>query len=188
MLARSVDGGETWTLEDPGAQGYLLTEGGYLHGVTRPGVTLPELRDSSGGIDFTHPDLAPHRPDQQHPCGHWADLSLLRSRTDMGRPLPPAQLRHPRHRAQNGLHRRQQGSMHALHHSRKVQWQRRPYAVRAHDGWRGHLEPAGMDRTGTRRGVFDHALLGEAFRYRHPCNCPHAGRNRALDRDLPVHG
>ena len=58
MLARSVDGGETWTLEDPGAQGYLLTEGGYLHGVTRPGVTLPELRDSSGGIDFTHPDLA----------------------------------------------------------------------------------------------------------------------------------
>ena len=58
MLARSLDGGETWELEDPGASGYLLTEGGYLHGVTRPGVTLPELRDSEGGIDFMHPDLA----------------------------------------------------------------------------------------------------------------------------------
>lgn len=58
MLARSLDGGETWAIEDPGVKGYLLTEGGYLHGVTRPGVTLPELRDSEGGIDFTHPDLA----------------------------------------------------------------------------------------------------------------------------------
>ncbi len=58
MLARSLDGGETWELEDPGEKGYLLTEGGYLHGVTRPGVTLPELMESEGGIDFTHPDLA----------------------------------------------------------------------------------------------------------------------------------
>lgn len=58
MLARSMDGGETWTVEDPGAEGYLLTEGGYLHGVTRPGVTIPELRESEGGIDFTHPDFA----------------------------------------------------------------------------------------------------------------------------------
>ena len=58
MLARSLDGGESWAIEDPGANGYLLTEGGYLHGVTRPGVTLPELLDSKGDIDFTHPDLA----------------------------------------------------------------------------------------------------------------------------------
>lgn len=58
MLARSMDGGETWTTEDPGAEGYLLTEGGYLHGVTRPGVTIPDLRESEGGIDFTHPDFA----------------------------------------------------------------------------------------------------------------------------------
>ncbi len=58
MLARSLDGGDSWTLEDPGANGYLITEGGYLHGVTRPGVTIPPLRDSEGGIDFSHPDLA----------------------------------------------------------------------------------------------------------------------------------
>jgi len=58
MLARSLDGGETWSIEDPGAKGYLLTEGGYLHGVTRPGVAIPPLRDSEGGIDFAHPDFA----------------------------------------------------------------------------------------------------------------------------------
>ena len=58
MLARSLDGGETWAVEDPGENGYLITEGGYLHGVTRPGVTIPPMRESEGGIDFTHSDLA----------------------------------------------------------------------------------------------------------------------------------
>ncbi len=58
MLARSLDGGETWSIEDPGAKGQLLTEGGFLHGVARPGVEIPSLRDSPGGIDFTHPDFA----------------------------------------------------------------------------------------------------------------------------------
>ncbi len=58
MLARSLDGGETWALEDPTANGHLITEGGYLHGVTRPGLTIPTMLESDGGIDFTHPDFA----------------------------------------------------------------------------------------------------------------------------------
>ena len=58
MLARSLDGGETWTIEDPGANGDLLTEGGFLNGVPRPDVKIPPLMDSPGGIDFTHPDFA----------------------------------------------------------------------------------------------------------------------------------
>ncbi len=58
MLARSLDGGESWKVEDPGAEGYLLTDGGYLHGVPRPDVTYPELQDCEGDIDFTHPDFA----------------------------------------------------------------------------------------------------------------------------------
>ena len=57
MLARSLDGGETWTVEDPGAKGYLLTEGGFLHGVPRPDVAIPEMKECEGGIDFTHPDF-----------------------------------------------------------------------------------------------------------------------------------
>lgn len=58
MLARSLDGGETWAIEDPGAKGYLLTEGVSLFGVPRPGITIPKLEDSPGDIDFTHPDFA----------------------------------------------------------------------------------------------------------------------------------
>ena len=59
MLARSLDGGETWSIEDPGLNGDLLIEGGgYLHGVPRPGVEIPPMTDCEGGIDFTHPDFA----------------------------------------------------------------------------------------------------------------------------------
>lgn len=58
MLARSLDGGLTWAVEDPGARGYLLTDGGYLHGVPRPDVTYPELMESEGGVNFEHPDFA----------------------------------------------------------------------------------------------------------------------------------
>jgi hypothetical protein len=58
MLARSLDGGRTWTIEDPGARGELLTEGGFLHGVPRPDVAIPQMREPEGGINFTHPDFA----------------------------------------------------------------------------------------------------------------------------------
>jgi hypothetical protein len=58
MLARSLDGGETWAIEDPGANGDLLPEGDFLHGVPRTGAEVPQLEDSPGGINFTHPDFA----------------------------------------------------------------------------------------------------------------------------------
>jgi len=59
MLARSLDGGRTWSIEDPQAKGYLrYVDGGFLHGVPRPDVPLAQLQDPVGGIDFTHPDFA----------------------------------------------------------------------------------------------------------------------------------
>lgn len=58
LLARSLDGGETWSIEDPGANGQLLPEGDVLHGTIRPGIEVPALEDSPGGIDFSHPDFA----------------------------------------------------------------------------------------------------------------------------------
>ena len=95
MLARSMDGGETWMLEDPGEQGYLLTEGGYLHGVTRPGVTIPEMRESEGGIDFAHPDFALTVRTNSIHAGTGPHLLLLRPRQVLGRPVPDPQLRRP---------------------------------------------------------------------------------------------
>ena len=58
LLARSVDGGETWTIEDPASNGYLIPQGEALHGVELPGVTIKPAVDCPGGIDFTHPDFA----------------------------------------------------------------------------------------------------------------------------------
>ena len=57
-LARSLDGGETWTLEHPAEKGQLIPRGESLHGVETPGVAIHELQDCPGGVPFTHPDFA----------------------------------------------------------------------------------------------------------------------------------
>jgi len=57
LLARSKDGGETWTISNPAEQGVLLGAGSR-HGIIPPGYSEPEPIDCPGGIDFTHPDFA----------------------------------------------------------------------------------------------------------------------------------
>jgi hypothetical protein len=57
LLARSLDGGETWSIENPAAKGTLIPVGDALHGVTPPGLKEKSWRDCPGGIDFTHPDF-----------------------------------------------------------------------------------------------------------------------------------
>ena len=57
-LARSLDGGETWTIETPNEQGMLLPQGKSLHGTELPGVTIKPSEPSPGGINFGHPDFA----------------------------------------------------------------------------------------------------------------------------------
>src|SRR2546421_10176750 len=54
LLARSLDGGDTWTIENPAAQGALIPTGKALHGTAPPGLKEQPWRDSPGGIDFTH--------------------------------------------------------------------------------------------------------------------------------------
>jgi hypothetical protein len=58
LLARSLDGGETWTIEDPSRQGALIPAGRALHGIAAPELKEKPWRDCPGGIDFTHPDFA----------------------------------------------------------------------------------------------------------------------------------
>ncbi len=55
VLARSLDGGETWTIEKP--KGLQPPAGAKVAGVPA-GETGVELKDCPGGIDFTHPDFA----------------------------------------------------------------------------------------------------------------------------------
>jgi hypothetical protein len=54
-LARSLDGGETWTIEEP--TDLRLPSGVGYQGSWPPGDGRP-LGDSPGGLDFTHPDMA----------------------------------------------------------------------------------------------------------------------------------
>lgn len=57
-LARSVDGGKTWTHELPMNKGQLIPYGPALHGIATPGIAIPELKECEGNIDFSHPDFA----------------------------------------------------------------------------------------------------------------------------------
>lgn len=57
-LARSLDGGETWTQEHPTEQGDLIPEGESLHGIETPGLAIPPATDCPGGIDFLRPGFA----------------------------------------------------------------------------------------------------------------------------------
>src|SRR5262245_31739574 len=58
LLARSRDGGQTWSIEHPAAEGALIPVGQALHGVMPPGLKEKPWQDCPGDIDFTHPDFA----------------------------------------------------------------------------------------------------------------------------------
>lgn len=58
VLARSLDGGETWALEFPGRKGMLVGARGMRHGTVPPDQQEPAPTDCPGGIDFTQPDFA----------------------------------------------------------------------------------------------------------------------------------
>jgi len=55
VLARSLDGGVTWTMEYPAEKGMLINEGGLRHGTTDPKHTEPEPVAITEPINFTHP-------------------------------------------------------------------------------------------------------------------------------------
>jgi hypothetical protein len=58
LLARSLDGGHSWSVEDPGRRGQLVGTKGMRHGLVPPDEHEPEPEDCPGGIDFRHPDFA----------------------------------------------------------------------------------------------------------------------------------
>jgi hypothetical protein len=58
LLARSKDGGNTWSIENPAKQGVLIGSAGMRHGTLPKEYTEPDPTECPGGIDFTHPDFA----------------------------------------------------------------------------------------------------------------------------------
>ena len=57
-LARSLDGGRTWSTENPAERGDLIPMGAALHGIEPPWLEIPQPQPCPGGIEFTHPDFA----------------------------------------------------------------------------------------------------------------------------------
>lgn len=57
LLARSLDGGKTWTIENPSDKGALIPAGKMLHGIAPPWLKEKRWEDCPGGLDFTNPDF-----------------------------------------------------------------------------------------------------------------------------------
>jgi hypothetical protein len=58
MFARSLDGGETWTIEDPSSDGILVARGPSLHGTEPKYPNRKEPKMLTTPINFKHPDFA----------------------------------------------------------------------------------------------------------------------------------
>ena len=58
VLSRSLDGGETWTMEFPQDRGMLVNAGGMRHGTTDPAHVEADAVAISEPINFTHTDFA----------------------------------------------------------------------------------------------------------------------------------
>jgi hypothetical protein len=58
LLARSKNGGKSWTIENPSRQGVLIGTAGMRHGTLPSKYREAEPIDCPGGVDFTHPDFA----------------------------------------------------------------------------------------------------------------------------------
>ena len=58
LLARSLDGGVTWSVERPEPPGALVGTPGMRHGLFPPGAAEERPIDLPGPIDFAHPDFA----------------------------------------------------------------------------------------------------------------------------------
>ncbi len=57
VLARSLDGGETWSMEYPADKGMLINQGGMRHGTMDPKHTEADPKPIREPITFNHPDF-----------------------------------------------------------------------------------------------------------------------------------
>ncbi len=58
LFARSLDGGESWNIEDPSADGILLARGTGLQGIEKEYPNRKEPNKLTDPINFMHPDFA----------------------------------------------------------------------------------------------------------------------------------
>ena len=170
VLARSLDGGETWKIEKP--EGLRPPPGEKVAGVPT-GETGKPLQDCQGGMDFSNPELHPHGSHDQHQRWRVALLLFDGSRKIMGRSVPPSGFRAAGYCGPHRLSDQRQARHDHVPHRGQVQSQGRTRHLRSYEGRRQDVELRFVRHAGAGRGrIRDHAGVRPAGWQDHPDVCP----------------
>ena len=182
LLARSRDGGATWSVEQPVRPAHWPARWACATGSCRRASPRSAHRPRDP-IDFTHPDFAMTVRMENSEQRGLAVLLLVRPRPHLAGALPPAALRPERGDGPHRLHRQRPGRLPAVPHRVQGQRPRGPAVLRAHDRrrltWR-FLSFIGPEPTG-------YAIMPSTVRIspdRPGDDRPAGGRAEELDRRL----
>ena len=159
LLARSLDGGQTWTIENPAERGMLIPFGKALHGVAPPELKQMEPHRLSRGYRLYPSRLRLDRADDRCRCRSVAVSLFAGSRPQLARPVQIAAVRHARHRGADGLHREWSPRLFSLSDGGQTGSRRRAPTLRANRRWRQDMEVRFLDWSRA-QGFCHHAVDG----------------------------
>ena len=185
LLARSLDGGITWSIEQPRPPGALAGTPGMRHGLMPPGVSPEQPTDLTRPDRFHAPRFRHDDPHGEHERRNVAFLFFVRSRPCVARPIQTAAVRPTRGHGPHRHDRERPERLLPLSDRLEGQQSGRPAVLRPDDRRRAHLALPLVHRARTDR-LLHHALDGASLRDRPRDDHPAARQAQELDRCLCV--
>lgn len=172
LIARSRDGGISWSVEEPKPQGALVGTRGMRHAAMPKGLADEQTTELPDRIHFNHPDFAMIVRMESHQEGA-SRVSISYDRGKPARAVPAPPLRTQRHHGSNRLHRQRPRGLFALPHGDEIRRHGRPPDRGSNGRRRQDLELPRVHWAGA-AWICSHAVVGSDFGHRSRDDTPHA--------------